>query len=318
MSLPLPRDFFDCRPLPQSEEHDLLDLAAAVCHDTALNALTMAQRPPSKEIINEATKRRATLHFGTDLVDPAMYGLTGVSRLRTTIDELVDFLLLTTPEKVRIYGNVVGQAVLDRMTLYQLPPRDSSMLAASVQWAVIENPFLSSALTLKRDTCFLEVLQRIEVTDPATGQRRRGLVRATHSVAMDSCPSLRKSHNIVRGALIRSGHLFLEAQDGEFDYYYTYIVADPGSVPKFVSLRIFQKIVSQMLNVEHHFALTRLPALMAEIAKEPRRRFKPDGAIAACEACASKFSVFGSKRHCYKCHQVVCSACIQTYAVRTQ
>ncbi|EQC30117.1 hypothetical protein SDRG_12177 [Saprolegnia diclina VS20] len=316
MAFPLPPGYFACPPLSTIERDYLVGQAHRICTDTARNALTMAKTPPAKIVEHPATMRRALLHHGNDIVDASLYGVTGSSQIQATQDEILSFFHLSTEEKVQTYASVVGQIVLDRKTLYTLADQTRDIASpfyyAGVQWSAIACPFISKSLTLKRDTCFLEVLSSIEVDDPISGAPRKGIVRALHSVALDCCPSLRASHNVVRGALVRSGHVFLETDEiGVYDYFYTYIVADPGNVPRFVNLKIFQRIVGQMLNLDHHLAIQRLPSRIA--AAQPLPRFKDARPITYCEACDTKFKLFASKTHCYLCRQVVCSACITTY-----
>ncbi|KDO22908.1 hypothetical protein SPRG_11752 [Saprolegnia parasitica CBS 223.65] len=320
MSFPLPPGYFTCPPLSTIERDYLVGQAHRICADTARNALSMAKTPPTKIVEHLATKRRALLHHGNDIVDASLYGVTGSSQIQATQDEILSFFHLATREKVQTFASVVGQMVLDRATLYTLADQTRDIASpfyyAGVQWSAIACPLISKSLTLKRDTCFLEVLSSIEVEDPISGMQRKGIVRALHSVALDCCPSLRASHNLVRSALVRSGHVFLETDDvGVYDYFYTCIVADPGNVPRFVNLKIYQRIVGQMLNLDHHLALQRLPSRIA--AAQPLPRFKDARPITYCEACDTKFKLFASKNHCYLCRQVVCSACITTYQLPT-
>ncbi|OQR82437.1 hypothetical protein ACHHYP_16047 [Achlya hypogyna] len=318
MSLPLPPHFFSTPPLSVNKHAYLLEVSERTCTNTALNALAMAASPPVKIVEHPATKRRAQLHYGTDVIDSSLYALTGTSQIKATEEELIDFFYLTTPEKTQTYSDVVGQTILDRVTLHCLADgsvdASSAFIYAGAQWSAITCPFLSQSLTVKRDMCFLEVLNTITVTDPATGLTRRGLVRAMHSVVLDCCPSLRASHNLFRSTLVRSGHVFLETDEpGFYDHYYTHVVADPGSVPKYLNLKNAQRIVGQMLNLEYHLALQRLPSAL--LAGKPRPPYKLTHDITYCEACDTKFNMLRSKHHCYICRQVVCSTCIHVYNV---
>ncbi|KDO22909.1 hypothetical protein SPRG_11753 [Saprolegnia parasitica CBS 223.65] len=300
MALPLPSDFFTCPPLSPGDHGTLLAQAERLCHDTVLNAITMARAPPTKVLVNEFTKRRAQLHAGTDIYTPEHYGITGSSQIKASYDEL----------------KVIGQAVVDRQTLYTLSaPSSTSPMRASVQWSVIACPFISSAITLKRDSCFLEVLDMITFDDKATGRSRRGFARAIHSIALDCCPSLRQSHNIVRSSFVRSGHVFLETTvPGLFDHYFAYVVGDPGATPKFFNLKVCERMVGQMLNLEPHLALKRLPALLLGGGTQ-RPSYRSSARIAYCESCDTKFQFLRSKHHCYHCRQIVCRRCIQAYKV---
>ncbi|EQC30118.1 hypothetical protein SDRG_12178 [Saprolegnia diclina VS20] len=309
MSLPLPRDFFTCPPLSPGDHGTLLAQAERLCHDTVLNAVTMARAPPTKVLVNAFTKRRAQLHAGTDIYAPEHYGITGSSQIKASYDELYDFFHLNSDDKVRTYGKVLGQAVVDRQTLYNLsaPGATTSPMHAGVQWSVIACPFISSAITLKRDSCFLEVLDTITFDDKATGRRRRGFVRAIHSIALDCCPSLRQSHSIVRSSFVRSGHVFLETSvPGLFDHYFAYVIGDPGLTPKFFNLKVCERMVGQMLNLEPHLALKRLPALLLGGASRPS--YRSGARITYCESCDTKFQFLRSKHHCYHCRQFVGAA----------
>ncbi|KDO17461.1 hypothetical protein SPRG_16994 [Saprolegnia parasitica CBS 223.65] len=316
MALPLPSDFFTCPPLSPGDHGTLLAQAERLCHDTVLNAITMARAPPTKVLVNEFTKRRAQLHAGTDIYTPEHYGITGSSQIKASYDELFDFFHLNSDEKLRNYSKVIGQAVVDRQTLYTLSaPGSTSPMHASVQWSVIACPFISSAITLKRDSCFLEVLDTITFDDKATGRSRRGFVRAIHSIALDCCPSLRQSHSIVRSSFVRSGHVFLETNvPGLFDHYFAYVIGDPGATPKFFNLKVCERMVGQMLNLEPHLALKRLPALLLGGGTQ-RPSYRSTARIAYCESCDTKFQFLRSKHHCYHCRQIVCRRCIQAYKV---
>ena len=101
------------------------------------------------------------MHEGVDIKDPSLIGMTCVTPVRATFEEVADFYALTSPRKMRAYASVVSQNVLDRVTLYTLVNEDTDLhlplTQVTVIWSVMESNFLAKSIAMKRDACYLEV-----------------------------------------------------------------------------------------------------------------------------------------------------------------
>ncbi|KDO18397.1 hypothetical protein SPRG_16217 [Saprolegnia parasitica CBS 223.65] len=323
-SLPLPPNYFRPPKLAPLHRANLITKAHEVVQDTVKNALSMAKLPIIKVLLNPATRRTANMHEGVDLKDPSLIGMTCVTPVRATFDEVADFYTLNSPRKMRAYAGVVSQNVLDRVTLYTLVGDDTDLhlplTHVTVIWSVMESNFLAKSIAMKRDACYLECISENYLEDPATGTLRRAWVRAVHSVDMPCCPSMQSSHGFVRGHLVRSGQVFLETDTpGVLDFYWCCITEPNGRLPNMIHRKVLQGIVSQSLNLEQHFCVARATAYFAAqaAASEPSQLpVKFVKKTAFCERCDVKFGRFSTKTQCQKCGWVVCKRCCKAWPLQ--
>ncbi|OQS00268.1 FAD synthetase [Thraustotheca clavata] len=315
MALPLPSDYFKCPPLPQHEKDQLIAFGQKICKDVVLNAMAMQLAPVEAVLTNPKTKRRARMRRGKDVFNQELDGMCSYTQVQSTLGQVADFFYLDTSVKLRAYGSVVGQMVLDRQTLHTLVDHPdwtsqgnqySPLHYIGIEWMVMECPFLVS----NRDTCFIEAHDEFEFFDEKSKTPRRGFVRAVHSIEMEACPSLRETHGIVRSSLVRSGHIFIETDDPMvLDYVCVYVTNPNGKVPRMINLKMLYHQCARVLNLEQYLHLDRITFAFDNGEFTHVSAFQDKRLVNFCSRCDKKFNLFNRKAHCRKCGQVVCHSC---------
>ncbi|OQR82091.1 GlcNac transferase, partial [Thraustotheca clavata] len=208
MALPLPEGYFECPPLTTKQYDAILNLGQAACNDTVQNALNLQKNRVATIVSNKNTNRVAKIYKGNDSIDYTLPAVCAHTIIQASLVEIADFFFMDSSLKLAAYKVVAGQGIVDRQNLYTLErprapskgrPMHKAMHYTGVSWMAISCP----TGVMKRDFCFIEFHDRVEVLDPATKRLRRGWVRALHSIDLPACPSLRTSHSLVRGSLIR-------------------------------------------------------------------------------------------------------------------
>ncbi|KAH9140595.1 hypothetical protein AeRB84_015182 [Aphanomyces euteiches] len=144
-------------------------------------------------------------------VEPAQYGKSNSSGLfcstltiNGTLEEVIEHFRIDTTKKAQEVIQRIGHGALDSIKLASLPPPSNSPLeSVIVKWIAGKMAF--DGLSRRRDTCVVECGYRFEVNG------RRGWVRATKSVKMDSCPDLEATMGYIRAEDRGSGHVFIES-----------------------------------------------------------------------------------------------------------
>ncbi|EQC29866.1 hypothetical protein SDRG_12411 [Saprolegnia diclina VS20] len=317
MVLPLPPDFFECPPLAPHETSALLALAQTICQETVQNALVLDAQPIWATIANPTTRRRARLRRGHDSVDAARDAMSCYTQVRATLEDVANVFHCRSTLELRTFGRVLGKSILDKVNLYTLVDRPVArgkvphpLHYVGVEWAAIDAPLGFAT----RDLCYLEAHDEFEFVD-TRNRKRRGWVRAIHSIENDACPSLHKAHGLVRASIYRSGHVFIESESNpEMLDYYNVIVADPRGqfVPRSVTQRCMKAHVSQALNLEEHLFILRLHAESQTTNTSMSWNTAVTSSIkstAFCACCDAKFGLFLGRRTCDQCNRMVCKAC---------
>ncbi|CAK4136257.1 unnamed protein product [Aphanomyces euteiches] len=144
--------------------------------------------------------------------------------MQGTLDEVAEFFYLDSPAKFQAYICTVGETTMDRQNLYTLQC-SAPRFYCGVSWFVFGCPWLVS----NRDMCILEYHNEIKVVDDR-GTPRRGWIRAMHSIELECCPSLQTKRGIVRSAICRSGHVFIETNTPGVLDVYSVLVPRPSNV----------------------------------------------------------------------------------------
>ncbi|KDO18396.1 hypothetical protein SPRG_16216 [Saprolegnia parasitica CBS 223.65] len=308
MSLPLPPDFFHCPPLSASERQAFVNQAHHICFLTARNAVSIAAKgPPTKVLVHAQTKRRLQIYHGNDVLDATLDGVVGVTQVHASWDEVGDFYNLSSAESVATFGKVFAHSTADRCSLYTLRRSTKRPLKyAGISWIAMDCP---SPFLKRRDSCVLEAIREYEMQCPETKAVRRCWVRALHSLELDCCPSLEQSHKMVRGRLVRSGHVFMETdRPGVLNYFVVYIGEAYGAVPRFVQQSCLQRMLPPMLRLEPHLQRQRLAFYFLHHPMHPIRVARRKAAECGC--CRTAFSVFsGPKTMCQVCEETICKSC---------
>ncbi|OQR80678.1 hypothetical protein ACHHYP_17326 [Achlya hypogyna] len=321
MVLPLPPDYFVCPALGPDERAQLVRLAQTICQDTVQNALVLDAQPIAATIANTTTRRRARIRKGVDSRDASLEAMSCYTQVRASLDDVADLFYLNSTLKLRTFGRVLGKSIVDKATLYTLVDRPAErgkmtnpLHYIGVEWAAIDAPLGFAT----RDLCYLEAQDEFEFVD-TRNRKRRGWVRAIHSIEIDACPSLTKSHGLVRAAVYRSGHVFIESESNpDMLDYYNVIAADPRGrlVPRAVTQHFMKAHVSQGLNLEEHLLLQRMQSDSNSMSWGNTVTSTLKSA-SYCMGCDAKFGLFLARRKCEQCSRVVCKACCSRWTKTT-
>ncbi|RHY88421.1 hypothetical protein DYB37_001070 [Aphanomyces astaci] len=282
-------------PLSSDQKATWIQIAQKACQETVQNAMTMDARP-----IDSVRK-------GVDATNPNLEGLTAYTQLRASLSEVAAFFdwARLSSTQVKAYARVLGDAVLERQTLYRLVDRPSASTtrggkvehSISVEWAVLAAPLGFAA----RDVVYLDCQDEFIFCEEASGRQRRGWIRAIHSVDVPGYGDLWASHRIRRTHVFRSGHVFVESaqEQGILDYYHVLVAVAPAlRMPKVVQLKMMKQHVTQMLHLEEHLMVHRMLLVLD-------RNHPPAPSSSICGLCDAKFGFF-IPRHgvCRSCRQV--------------
>ncbi|KAF0686078.1 Aste57867_22043 [Aphanomyces stellatus] len=302
----MPREVsFQCPPLTPDEHHAFLAMGQAVREHTLQNALTVQKGRVIRTTTNAKTHRTATIHRGHDVLDPSLPATCAHMTMCATLDQVADFFRLDSSLKVQAYLCTMGETVLDRQTLYTLQDNDDDGTSCSIAWLVHACPWFMA----DRDTCVLEVHDRIEVVDQHN-QLRRGWMRAIHSIDVRGCPPLKAPHGFVRASLVRSGHVFLESDTpGLLQVYSVMVPSSHGAAFNLVRGRMARQQVERILNLEEYMCMNRLLGRLDHITQRIVNAVDMmDAPPAWCAHCTRNFAT-KTKKQCRDCGAVVCLPC---------
>ncbi|OQR96523.1 hypothetical protein ACHHYP_15432 [Achlya hypogyna] len=297
---------FHCPPLSRYEKEQLIEQAHVACKLTVRNATQFATEHELDCILhNDKTDQRATIYKGFDTDDGLPEaGMCAHTRVTASLEQVADLFYLDNTAKYDAYSRITGQLVKKKVSLYTLVERHDTLHYIGVEWMVAKTP-----IGLKdRDFCFIEVHDEFVFVDRASQETRRGWVRCLHSIALDCCPPLDKSHAIVRSQFVRSGHVFMETnRPGVLEYYNLLcgVTRRPGFTPMVAQEFVLRRHVSQILNLDEHFITLRLKQLL----ETPSSSFPARDHAEYCAACYHKFTWLSVKRQCRGCGDVLCTRC---------
>ncbi|KAF0729653.1 hypothetical protein Ae201684_012714 [Aphanomyces euteiches] len=239
-------------------------------------------------------------------VEPAQYGKSNSSGLfcstltiNGTLEEVIEHFRIDTTKKAQEVIQRIGHGALDSIKLASLPPPSNSPLeSVIVKWIAGKMAF--DGLSRRRDTCVVECGYRFEVNG------RRGWVRATKSVKMDSCPDLEATMGYIRAEDRGSGHVFIESDRPGCLHAIQIVHMDlRGKATEWLAHASIKKICSIIKDVDR---LLHEDRLSRGSWMSPRRYVSQDS-VDSCHRCHSTFSSFRKKTNCQKCGKVVCSSC---------
>ncbi|KAH9097303.1 hypothetical protein LEN26_017143 [Aphanomyces euteiches] len=229
-------------------------------------------------------------------VEPAQYGKSNSSGLfcstltiNGTLEEVIEHFHIDTTEKAQEVIQRIGHGALDSINLASLPPPSNSPLeSVFVMWIAGKMAF--DGHSRRRDKCVVECGYRFEVNG------RRGWVRATKSVKMDSCPDLEAT----MGYVLRKTEALVMFSSN---------LIDQAVFRQFKSIK---KICSIIKDVDR---LLREDRLSRGSWMSPRHYVSQDS-VDSCHRCHSTFSSFRKKTNCQKCGKVVWSSSNLSWQVK--
>ncbi|CAK4204489.1 unnamed protein product [Aphanomyces euteiches] len=259
---------FDCRPLTKDQRHELIELGQRMSDDMLTNALETQKTRVVALVRNDKTLRTASIHRGPDCIEPALIATCAHTIMQGTLDEVAEFFYLDSPAKFQAYICTVGETTMDRQNLYTLQC-SAPRFYCGVSWFVFGCPWLVS----NRDMCILEYHNEIKVVDDR-GTPRRGWIRAMHSIELECCPSLQTKRGIVRSAICRSGHVFIETNTPGVLDVYSVLVPRPSNVAfNLMRNTNAKRQVERILTLEEYFCMVRLMSRLDKFALDGQHRF---------------------------------------------
>ncbi|CAK4663319.1 unnamed protein product [Aphanomyces euteiches] len=184
---------------------DIYD-TALTCVSTVISYANFKKGPITWSL--ESTQGDYRLYKG---IEPAPYTKSASSGLFCstmeicgTLDEVMEHFRTNTTEKAQELARRIGKKAIDSIILATLPPpRNSSIEDVVIRWNLGKT--VLDHLARKRDMCVVECGYSFEVNG------RRGWVRASQSIKVDSCPDLEATMGYVRMENRGSGLVFVES-----------------------------------------------------------------------------------------------------------
>jgi hypothetical protein len=298
--LPLPEGFFQVPRLDGIETSYLINLAKQACKEVVY--YSRGTGGPINWVPLFTQERSVLMYQGIDETEiRSITYYRGTTRIYASIDEIADFFKQDSVEKIAGFSETVGKDLLDQHTLYDLalPTEENPKHYVGVKWAAVESP---SKIARNRDFCFLECHD--EFVD--TIGKKRGWVRSLHSIRLPCCPSLRKSHGLVRGSLYRCGYVFIESENRDYvDAIHTVHMDIKGKSPSWIKLMAMTARTQNIAQINRYFLMKRLcrGRLLGDLELPVKR------GVEYCQLCDHKFRVLRRKWRCRKCGKVTCTKC---------
>lgn len=146
-----------------------------------------------------------------------------------------------------------------------------------------------------------------------TTGNRRGWVRSLHSIRLPCCPSLEKSHGLVRGSMYRSGYIFLELQGKPdvVEVIHTLHLDLKGNAPSWLQVQAMRRRIRDIAAINQYFQLQRV--LQGHLIGDLELPLKKD--VVQCQLCALNFGMFHRRWQCRKCGLKICTNCSEHFQV---
>uniref|UniRef100_K3W5G8 FYVE-type domain-containing protein n=1 Tax=Globisporangium ultimum (strain ATCC 200006 / CBS 805.95 / DAOM BR144) TaxID=431595 RepID=K3W5G8_GLOUD len=228
--------------------------------------------------------------------------LRGLSVVNASIEEFAMLFKLDTNRNVATeHGLLFNPDLLDMATLYALvqPSGDHPRRYVGIKWCLVQSP---SKLFRNRDFCYLECQKEFR-----DAHGRRGWVRSMHSIKMPCCPSLEKTHGIVRASMYRCGLVAVETKKpGVLRVTYTVEMDLKGHFPEIFQPNFLAQRIASLASIDKFLQQQRLSSspLLGDLDIPASKKSK-----ASCHFCYRNFSMLLRKHVCRKCGECVCKNC---------
>lgn len=228
--------------------------------------------------------------------------LRGLSEVNASVEEFALLFKLDSNKKFAEHGLLFNPDLLDMTTLYALvqPSGDHPRRYVGIKWCLVQSP---SKLFRDRDFCYLECQKEFR-----DAKGRRGWVRSMHSIKMPCCPSLEKSHSIVRASMYRCGLTAVESsKPGVLKVTYTVEMDLKGHFPELFQPSFIAQRIGTLASIDRYLQQQRLSSspLLGDLDLPTAAARKT-----TCHLCYRTFSVLRIRRVvCRKCGHGVCKSC---------
>ncbi|CAK4673653.1 hypothetical protein LEN26_000072 [Aphanomyces euteiches] len=315
--MPIPSiDAFHCPPLLAQTQSNIIAEAKAACHGLVANALRAETTPVEAVVSRTTTGLLAKIFSISDSVDPSRAGAVAHIRIQATLQQVADFFHMEA--STQTYARIMEDNTIASGTLYSLierPIADGAVRplhSISIEWFLRR---LGVGIPLRDLTC-IDIQDEFVLDDVAAGRRRRGWARCLHSVDLPTCPSLEKTHNVIRMKVCRSGHVFLESNTpGVLDYYHVHIGTPKGTLlgrhfRQWYRRAMVKTLAHSVMNLAEHFVMQRIrPSLDVSVVAQ----FQARRGVHYCTNCLVRFAWLSSKKQCRCCGRVLCHKCVRLW-----
>ncbi|TYZ58893.1 hypothetical protein PybrP1_008182 [[Pythium] brassicae (nom. inval.)] len=231
----------------------------------------------------------------------AVHYVRGSTQMESSLEEVMELFEVDVAHPNVQLETKLSPDLLHSVILYEISPydaRDSTMFIG-IRWSVLRSPYV---LVRNRDFCYLEIQRRFSLPDG-----RRGFARCLHSVKIQSCPDMEKSHGFVRGSLYRSGFVFIESRRDRrtLDVVQAVYTDLKGKVPQWVAASGMRH---RMMNLDH----LKKYVTMKRVANQTfvrRSQMMALDKVKTCFVCVDDIGTFQRRYNCQKCGEVMCGRC---------
>ncbi|CAK4086228.1 unnamed protein product [Aphanomyces euteiches] len=296
LRLPIPHNFF---LLPRLERPDI-ERYRAFGHKVAREFvdLTKLKHGPIDWTLRSTTST-TVVYEGRNSAEPIFLART---EIQATLDEVISVFQTTSVAATRKLQAEFQPLVRDKVRLHNItmPMPDNSHLYQSLNWCVVDTPFLRFILK-RRDFCYMEHQEVIEI------QGRRAFIRAMQSIAVAGVPSLESTFNVVRGDLVHYGFMFVETdQPGVLELQSLYLVRLNGKMNGALGRRLMKKAVQGHYRTLHNTEQVIRANYLSNLSFIDTYDLPLLGARQTkCEVCMKSFGR-RRKTQCRHCAKIVC------------
>lgn len=316
-NLPLRENYFQCQTLPEKDQARLIRLGSTSFKELIFYSRLMngpLQWIPISEVTslpsllpvqNTLAYNTIQLYQAADPIEPEIASphLLGVTRIHSTLTQMIELVRnkqVGDPMK-EIYDRTLGKEIEDQIILYDLvpPTMENPTHYIGVKWRAFKLPYPFAA---KRDCCLLECQD--EFYDASNN--RKGWAISFHSIKLPCCPSLEKTHGLVRATVFRLGYVFVESEEkGSLDVFHTLQMDIKGHTPSWVLPLMMKKHINNIREVNRYFQEMRLTKenLLGDL------ELPSTHGVSRCHLCSKKFILLQGKFPCRKCGKVCCRSC---------
>ncbi|GLD95896.1 hypothetical protein PINS_up004574 [Pythium insidiosum] len=232
--------------------------------------------------------------------------LRGITEVNASIEEFAMLFKMDSNRELAEHGLLFNPDLLDMATLYSLvqPSGEHPRRYVGIKWCLMQSP---ARIFRNRDFCYLECQKEFE-----DAHGRRGWVRSMHSIKMPCCPSLEKSHGIVRASLYRCGLIAVETdRPGVLSTTYTIEMDLKGHFPEIFQPKFLSQRIAALASIDRFLQQQRLSSspLLGDL-DIPSTKTK-----STCHFCFRAFSTFTRRFVCRKCGEGVCRHCSDEWSL---
>lgn len=234
----------------------------------------------------------------------AVYYVRGLTQMESSLEEVRELYEVDVAHPNVQLETKLAPDLLHSVILYEISPYDArdSTVFIGIRWSAVRSPYV---LVRNRDYCYLEIQRRFTLPDG-----RRGFARCLHSVKIQSCPDMEKSHGFVRGSMYRSGFVFIESRRDRrtLDVVQAVFTDLKGKVPHWVAA---SGLRHRLMSLEHLKKYVNMKRVANQTFVRRSEMMALDK-VKTCFVCVDDIGTFQRRYNCQKCGEVMCGRCKHT------